>query len=67
MELRQCGRRGSTDDFGRKVVENPVSVPDFHAILYASTGINPTHEIYDGERPVPLTDQGQSLAQVFSR
>ena len=57
---------GSTDDFGRKVAENPVSVPDFHATLYASMGINPTHEIYDGERPVPLTDQGQPLAEVFS-
>jgi hypothetical protein len=56
---------GTTDELGRKVIDRPVSVPDFHATIYASMGIDPNHELYDGDRPVPLTDQGIPLRELF--
>ena len=56
---------GTTDELGRKVIDRPVSVPDFHATIYASLGINPSHELYDGDRPVPLTDQGIPVRELF--
>ena len=57
---------GGTDDLARTVVERPVSVPDFHATIHAALGINPAKELRtpDG-RPVPITDQGQALAELF--
>ena len=56
---------GTTDELGRKVIDRQVSVPDFHATIYASLGINPSHELYDGDRPVPLTDQGIPVRELF--
>ena len=57
---------GQTDEFSRKVVEQPVSVPDLHATLYAAMGIDPAKHLYDGDRPVPITDGGQPIPQLFS-
>ncbi|MEY3172525.1 MAG: hypothetical protein RLZZ436_438 [Planctomycetota bacterium] len=57
---------GTTDDFSRKVVDRPVSVPDLHATLYAALGIDPAKELLDGDRPVPITDHGQPIAELFS-
>ena len=50
----------------RTIVERPVSVPDFHATIHAALGINPAKELRtpDG-RPVPITDQGHALAELF--
>ncbi|GIW92794.1 MAG: hypothetical protein KatS3mg110_0835 [Pirellulaceae bacterium] len=56
---------GQTDELGRAIVEEPVSVPDFHATIYAAVGIDPTKELYDGDRPVPITDQGTPVARLF--
>ncbi len=56
---------GATDDFGRKPVEHPVSVPDFHATLLHTLGINPQKELYDGERPIPITDHGNPITELF--
>jgi Protein of unknown function (DUF1501) len=57
---------GATDDLARTVVERPVSVPDFHATIHAALGINPAEELHtpDG-RPVPITDKGIPLAELF--
>ena len=57
---------GATDDLAKTIVERPVSVPDFHATIHAALGINPAKELRtpDG-RPVPITDQGQALAELF--
>ena len=64
--LKHCGAYGVTDDLSKSVVENPVSVPDFHATIHAALGINPAHELFDGSRPVPITDGGKPVAALFS-
>lgn len=57
---------GTTDELGRLPVERPISVPDLHATIHASLGINPAEELYDGERPVPITDRGVPATELFS-
>lgn len=56
---------GVTDEFSRKVVDAPVSVADLHATIYAALGIDPSRELYDGDRPVPITDHGKPIASLF--
>jgi len=56
---------GETDEFSRKVVSQPVSVPDLHGTIYAALGIDPAKELYDGDRPVPFTDHGKPIASLF--
>ena len=63
--LKHCGAYGVTDDLSKKIVENPVSIPDFHATVHAALGINPSKELMDGARPIPLTDGGQPIAKLF--
>ena len=57
---------GTTDELGRKIVTRPVSIPDFHATIHHALGINPSEELYDGDRPVPITDRGQPIAELFA-
>ncbi|MCY2984043.1 MAG: DUF1501 domain-containing protein [Planctomycetota bacterium] len=57
---------GATDELGRKIESRPVSIPDFHATIHHALGINPSEELYDGDRPVPITDRGQPIAELFS-
>lgn len=57
---------GVTDEFGRTVVEEPVSVPDLHATIYSALGIDPQRELFDGDRPVPITDHGVPIQKLFS-
>ncbi|PAW68279.1 MAG: hypothetical protein B9S34_02960 [Opitutia bacterium Tous-C1TDCM] len=64
--LNHRGAYGVTDAFSNKVVENPVSVPDFHATIYAALGINPAKELVNASRPVPITDGGKPIAALFS-
>ncbi len=64
--LNHCGAYGVTDDECKEVVENPVSIPDFHATIHAALGINPHHELLDGSRPVPITDGGNPIAKLFA-
>jgi len=56
---------GATDKLGRKVIEHPVSIPDFHATILATLGIDPATELYDGDRPIPLTDHGKVIRTLF--
>ncbi|MBA4031772.1 MAG: DUF1501 domain-containing protein [Planctomyces sp.] len=56
---------GQTDDLAMSIVERPVSVPDLHATIYATLGINPREELYAGERPVPITDGGTPVVELF--
>ncbi len=56
---------GGTDDLGRKVVARPVTVPDFHATIHAALGIDPAKNLFAGTRPVPITDHGQALSELF--
>ncbi len=56
---------GETDELARKIVTQPVSVPDFFATAYRALGIDPARELYAGDRPVPITDMGQPIPQLF--
>jgi len=59
--LRHCGAYGVTDDHAMNIEENPVSIPDFFATVLASLQIDPRQNLYDGDRPVPITDGGRAL------
>jgi hypothetical protein len=63
--LRHCGAYGQSDELSKKIIQNPVSVPDFFATILASLGIDYTKNIYEGDRPVPLTDNGKPIAHLF--
>lgn len=57
---------GETDELGKTVVKQPVSVPDLHATMYCAMGINPAKELYTAdERPVPITDGGKPIKEVL--
>lgn len=64
--LNHRGAIGVTDELSKKVVERPVSVPDFHATIHHALGIDFQAELYDGNRPVPITDGGKPIAELFS-
>ncbi|MBL9155713.1 MAG: DUF1501 domain-containing protein [Verrucomicrobiales bacterium] len=63
--LNHCGAYGVTDELSKEIVEHPVSIPDFHATIHAALGINPVKELFDGSRPVPITDMGKPIASLF--
>ena len=63
--LNHQGAYGVTDDLAQNIIENPVSVPDFHATAYAALGINPSKELFDGDRPVPITDGGKAITALL--
>jgi hypothetical protein len=64
----QTGRAiGETDELGTKILSRPVSVPDLHATIHATLGIDPSEELYTAnDRPVPITDQGQPVGELFA-
>jgi len=57
---------GETDELGMSIVSRPISVPDLHATIHAALGINPARELYAGDRPVPITDRGEPVRELFS-
>jgi uncharacterized protein (DUF1501 family) len=63
--LRSGRAIGETDELSKKIASRPISVPDFHATVHAALGIDPATELYDGDRPVPITDQGKPIAELF--
>lgn len=63
--LKHCGAYGETDELSKKIVANPVSVPDFFATIHAALGIDYSKNLFDGDRPVPITDMGEPIAQLF--
>ncbi|NBV23881.1 MAG: DUF1501 domain-containing protein, partial [Proteobacteria bacterium] len=56
---------GETDELAKMPVNNPMSVPDVHATICCALGINPAKNLYDGPRPVPITDRGEPARQLF--
>ncbi|MBI2684844.1 MAG: DUF1501 domain-containing protein [Acidobacteria bacterium] len=56
---------GTTDELGKKVAERPITVPDFHATIHCAMGIDPHKNLYAGDRPVPITDQGKPVLEMF--
>lgn len=63
--LKHRGAWGVTDDECKTAVEHPVSVPYLFATILADLGIQPLKELYDGDRPVPITDQGKPIAELM--
>jgi hypothetical protein len=57
---------GVTDDLGMKILSRPVSVPDLHATIHCTLGIDPSQELYAGDRPVPISDMGQPVRELFA-
>lgn len=64
--LTHCGAFGETDDLGKSVSSSPVSVPDLFATIHHAVGIDPAGLLHDGNRPVPITDMGRPIAQLFA-
>ncbi len=56
---------GETGDMAKKILKQPVSVPDLFATMHCTLGIDPSKNLYAGDRPVPITDEGQPLRQLF--
>jgi hypothetical protein len=63
--LRTGQAIGETDELGETAVTEPITVPDFHATVHAALGIDPVKVLYAGKRPVPITDHGKPVAEVF--
>jgi len=63
--LRTGQAVGTSDELAMKPLTDPVSLPDFHATIHAALGTDPAVELYDGARPVPLTDGGRPIARLF--
>jgi len=64
--LKHRGAHGVTDELGKKPVADPVPLVDFHATIHAAMGIDPAKELMDGARPVPITDGGKPVAELFA-
>lgn len=63
--LNHMGAYGVTDEISKTIVENPVSIPDFHATIHATLGINPYGELHEAGRPIPITDGGHPIEKLF--
>lgn len=63
--LNHCGAYGATDELSKKIIQDPVSVPDFFATIHACLGINPAGILHDGDRPVPITDGGSPIRSLL--
>jgi len=63
--LKHCGAYGESDELSQKIVSDPVSVPDFFATIHAALGIDWAKYMYDGDRPVPVTDGGKPIAKLL--
>ena len=63
--LNHCGAYGETDELSKTIVNDPVSVPDFFATVCAAMGVDPSKYLYDGDRPVPITDNGKPIGKLF--
>jgi hypothetical protein len=57
---------GQTDEIGKEIVDRPISVPDFFATIFAAISVDPAKNLYAGSRPVPITDHGSPVQELFS-
>jgi hypothetical protein len=58
---------GETDELGRTIVKRPVSIPDFHATIHRALGIDPSKHLFTPDnRPVPITDFGKPVEELFA-
>lgn len=64
--LAHKGAYGVTDELAKHAVSDRVGVPDFFATICAALGVNYRKNLYDGDRPVPITDRGNPIKSLFS-
>ncbi len=64
MRTGQCV--GESDALAMNPVVDPVSVPDLFATILNAMGVDPARKLMDGERPVPVTDNGRAVAKLFA-
>ena len=64
--LNHCGAYGQTDELSKTIAKDPVSVPDFFATVCAVMGVDASKYLYDGDRPVPITDNGNPINKLFT-
>ena len=64
--LNHVGAWGETDELSKKPLSGAVSVADFHATIHQALGIDPHKELFDGDRPVSITDMGTPVSKLFS-
>lgn len=64
--LNHHGAWGETDEVSKKIVSNPVGVPDFFATICATVGVDYRKNLYGNDRPVPITDRGNPIASLFT-
>lgn len=57
---------GETDELSRKIVSEPVTMPDFHATIHCALGVDPHKNLFAGTRPVPITDRGRPVTRLFT-
>ncbi len=62
----RCRRIGETDELGMQIFSRSVSVPNLHATIHCALGINPREENLSSNRPVPITDDGESIRELFA-
>ncbi len=63
--LKHQGAYGETDELAKNAVGTRVGVPDFFATICAAVGIDYRKNLYDGDRPVPITDRGEPISALF--
>jgi len=58
---------GNSDELAMKALDRSVPVPDLFATICCAMGIDPSSELYAaGDRPVPITDQGKPIQELFT-
>jgi hypothetical protein len=63
--LNHSGAYGVSNEVSEKIVENPVSIPDFFATALTALQIDPSEYLYDGDRPIPITDGGKAIKTLL--
>lgn len=63
--LNHQGAYGETDELSRTIVSSPVSVPDFFATICQAVQVDASKELFDGDRPVPITDGGKAIEKLL--
>ena len=57
---------GVTNELAMKIEDRSISVPDLHATIHCALGIRPDKKLHAGDRPVPITDMGVPIREMFS-
>ena len=63
--MKHCGGYGTSDELAMKALNKPVSVPDMFATIFAAMQIDPSKNLFDGDRPVPITDNGKPIRDLL--